>query len=246
MTIWLNKKLVGDLKCNVNFKKLIQILVCVQQATVKGKSVEMIMSPCVVIDCLIKYIRTNEQMKDKINLTRPTKETTKLSIKHTATESLLNSFMYAYLVYNPSMFDMLFSQKNKPKKNEEDNKTYKSMYNYFSLFKNSRNPFTICWLMEIMNIVTLKYNINDMNLDSQMKADYYTLLNNLLANCGQIMSNSFNIYFHNKKEYKLAFPPTIYELLWRYEFITFKSTLIDKSDKKYFSSISIKSSGGRN
>ena len=140
------------------------------------------MAPNVVIDSLIKYIR--EKMKDQINLTRPTKQTSLLSVKHISAETLLHSFMYAYLVYNPSMFDMLFGQKNKDKKNEEYNKVYKSMFNYFSLFKYSRNPFTICWLLEMLNILTIKYNINDIKLDNRVKADYFTLLNTLLQNCG--------------------------------------------------------------
>lgn len=78
------------------------------------------------------------------------------------------------------MFDMLFDQKNKEKKIEESNKIYKSMYSYLMLFKNSRNPFTACWLLELLNILTIKYELNE----KKIKADYYSLLNNMLLNCG--------------------------------------------------------------
>jgi len=33
------------------------------------------------------------------------------------------------------------------------------MIKYFNVFKLSRNPLTVCWLLEILNIVCLKFNV---------------------------------------------------------------------------------------
>lgn len=51
------------------------------------------------------------------------------------------------------------------------------------------------------------------------------MFNNMLTNCVSIVSDTFNIEFDKKQAYNLSLPPTVYELLWRYEYITFKSTI---------------------
>lgn len=57
------------------------------------------------------------------------------------------------------------------------------MLNYFNVFKLSRNPFTICWVLELLNVTTIKYNITDSRLDNNLRKDYHLLLNNILTNC---------------------------------------------------------------
>jgi len=64
------------------------------------------------------------------------------------------------------MFDPLF-EKKPDEKNKEYNKIYAVMIKYFNVFKLSRNPFTICWLLEILNVVTLKWNILDAKLENR-------------------------------------------------------------------------------
>ena len=54
------------------------------------------------------------------------------------------------------------------------------MLKYFSTFKLSRNPYTINWLMEILNVTTLKYSVLETKMDNRMKKDFHELLNNIL------------------------------------------------------------------
>ena len=46
------------------------------------------------------------------------------------------------------------------------------------------------------------------------------------------MTETFNIKFHEKQLYNLVFPPTVYEFLWRYEYISYKHTITDINDSK--------------
>lgn len=124
------------------------------------------------------------------------------------------------------MFDPLFEQKSEDKVREYQ-RTYNVMLKYFNMFKLSRNPFTICWLTEILNIVCLKYNVQESKLDGRVKKEYHELFNNLLTNFSAIMTDQFNIQFHESQTYNLALPPTVYEFLWRYEYITYKNMVID-------------------
>ena len=155
------------------------------------------MPPNIVVDSIIVFIKNYKQKNiDKdvpplVNVHRPTKNTSKLDKKQTTSESLLNSFIYSYLVYMPSMFDMLFDQRNL-ERNQETNKIYKSMYQYLMLFKSSRNPFTVCWLLELLNILTIKFELNERH-DKRIKTDFYQLLNTMLHNCVQIVQGTFNI-----------------------------------------------------
>ena len=130
------------------------------------------------------------------------------------------------------MFDPLLDQRADDKIKEYQ-KTYNSMLKYFNVFKMSRNPFTVCWLLEVLNILSLKFNLLEARVDNRMRKEYHEVFNNMLTNCSSIISDTFNIRFHDKQVYSLAFPPTVYELLWRYEFIAFKQTITDSDLRKH-------------
>jgi len=95
------------------------------------------------------------------------------------------------------MFDPLF-EKKPDEKNKEFNKIYAAMLKYFGVFKQSRNPFTICWLLEILNIISLKWTVSDAKLDTRLRKEYHDLFNNILTNCASIISDTFNIQFESK------------------------------------------------
>ena len=95
------------------------------------------------------------------------------------------------------MFDPLLERRTEDKQREYKN-VYKSMLSYFNVLKLSRNPFTICWILELLNVMTIKYNITDSRLDNNLRKDYHLLLNNTLSNCQAIISDTYNIEFHDK------------------------------------------------
>ena len=70
------------------------------------------------------------------------------------------------------------------------------MIKYFNTFKLSRNPFTINWQLEILNIVCIKFNLQESKLDTRIKKDYHDLFNSMLTNCASIINDSFDIQFH--------------------------------------------------
>ena len=55
-----------------------------------------------------------------------------------------------------------------------------------------------------------------------MKKDYHELMNNMLTNLSSIIMDTFNKKFSKEQKYKFVLPPTVYELLWRYEYKVFK------------------------
>lgn len=93
------------------------------------------------------------------------------------------------------MFDPLFESRSEDKI-KEFQKIYACMIKYFNVFKLSRNPFTVCWLVEILNIVSVKFNMQESKLDNRLKKEYHDLFNNMLTNCASIISDTFNIQFH--------------------------------------------------
>mmetsp|Transcript_17212 Transcript_17212/g.28989 ORF Transcript_17212/g.28989 Transcript_17212/m.28989 type:complete len:123 (+) Transcript_17212:245-613(+) len=82
----------------------------------------------------------------------------------------------------------------------------------------------------MLNIVCLKFNVQESKLDNRVKKEYFDLFNNMLTNFSSIITDQFNIQFHETQSYNLALPPTVYELLWRYEYITFKHQINETLD----------------
>lgn len=46
------------------------------------------------------------------------------------------------------------------------------MIKYFNVFKLTRNPFSINWLIEILNITTIKFSLNDTKMDNRLRKDF--------------------------------------------------------------------------
>jgi len=70
-------------------------------------------------------------------------------------------------------------------------------------------------------------------LDGKQKKEYHDLFNNMLTNCASIMTETFNISFHDDQQFKIAFPPTVYEFLWRYEYMAYKNTVLSTSSANF-------------
>lgn len=49
----------------------------------------------------------------------------------------------------------------------------------------------------------------------------------MLTNQAAIISDTFRIQFNVQQVYLFAFPPTVYELLWRYEYISFRQQVLE-------------------
>lgn len=116
------------------------------------------------------------------------------------------------------MYDPLFDRRSEDK-NNEFRKIYKSTLNFFNIFKLTRNPFTICWLLEILNILCLKFKQEDAKLDNKLRKEFIEMFNSMLSNCAHILMETFGISFDVNQKYLLSLPPTVYELLFRYEYM---------------------------
>ena len=108
LNVWLKKSLLGNVIINKAYEKIIQIVIAVYTAQVNQKTgkLDFVLPVHVVVTSMIKYIETRPN--PLVNKNKWKKNNPSLSVTETASESLLNSFLYAYLVYNPCMYDHLF------------------------------------------------------------------------------------------------------------------------------------------
>jgi hypothetical protein len=107
-------------------------------------------------------------------------------------------------------------------KNEDNNlaKIYNSVYKFIRHFTLSKHPSTVCWLLEILFILSTKFTANDAyKQENKLRKDYMDLLTALLTNTAAILSDTFNIEFDKSYGFKIVYAPTVYELLRRFEFI---------------------------
>lgn len=69
------------------------------------------------------------------------------------------------------MYDTFFESRSEERVKEYQ-RVYNSMIKYFNVFKLTRNPFSINWLIEILNITTIKFSLNDTKMDNRLRKDY--------------------------------------------------------------------------
>lgn len=91
---------------------------------------------------------------------------------------------------------------------------------FFKKFMLTKNPNTICWLLEILLIVSQKFKPDESKLEKKLKAEYNHVLDTLLKSAASVVSDGFGLTFLGEYGvHELSLCPTIYELLSRYEFI---------------------------
>ena len=82
----------------------------------------------------------------------------------------------------------------------------------------SRHPNTVCWLLEILLLLTHKFKPQGNKLDKGLKAEYTRLLDQLLRSASAILSDSFQIKYTSAYGIRdVSYSPTVYEMLKRYE-----------------------------
>lgn len=75
----------------------------------------------------------------------------------------------------------------------------------------------MCWLLEILNILSIKFSPTDAyRNDSKLKKDYYETLNEILGSVANVVSDSFKIQYSPDYNFLISFPPHVYELLRRF------------------------------
>ncbi len=141
------------------------------------------------------------------------KKKIKLEMNDVQRETLLCQFLYTYLVYN-------IQQQVKHVVPDESNpvpRLYKAVLKFIQAFKESRQPPTICWLMEIMNILSMKYPTAEAyRTDQKLKKDYNETLNELLESVAVIINDSYKVSYGEGYNFLISFPPQVYELLNRF------------------------------
>ena len=95
---------------------------------------------------------------------------------------------------------------------------YDESRKFFENFIWSRFPTTICWLLEIMLLLSEKF-LKHNKMDKKQRLEFCGILDRLLEKSSDIVSDKFGIRY--TKHYgidKICYSPTVYEMVKRFEF----------------------------
>lgn len=191
--MWMNKNNLVGLNLNKSLEKMMQILISVR------------LKPHIVIESINKFIEKRQLMTKKPSSTKMVK----LQKLESQRESMICQFLYTYLLYNISQ----------QFKNEENSlsKIYSACYKFLKFYYQTKHPSTICWLIEILHILSNKYTASDAyKQDAKLRKEYQELLTHLLNSTASILNDTFKIEFDKSYGFKIVFSPTVYELLRRF------------------------------
>ncbi len=124
-------------------------------------------------------------------------------------ETLLCEFLYSYLLYN---IQHQFSSKSTSSQNGDETATtklYKQVLRFLGNYKESRHPPTLCWLLEIMHLLSIKFSPMDAYKgDQKLKKDYYETLNDILQAASSIVNEQqYKVTYEKNYGFLIAFPP---------------------------------------
>lgn len=138
-------------------------------------------------------------------------------------ESSLCQFVYAYLMHLQPLMKSGEGGTDDKKHGKLD--LYKETIMFVTSLQWSRHPITICWLLEILHILTNKFPSPNLMSNSTLQKKLEKLFTQVLKSAECIIKNEANLDFQNNDYclFDLHLSPTIYEMLKRFEFIQAKS-----------------------
>lgn len=136
LLVWMNKKNLVGMNLNKSLEKMMQILISVR------------LKPHIVIESINKFIEKRQLMTKK-----PHNKMVRLLKIDSQRESMICQFVYTYLLFNISgQF-----------KFEENvlSKIYSTVHKFLKHYYLTKHPSTVCWLLEILHILSNKYNASE-------------------------------------------------------------------------------------
>ncbi|CDW85800.1 n-terminal domain-containing protein [Stylonychia lemnae] len=194
--VWMDKKNLTGMNLNQSLEKMMQILISVRLST------------HVVIEAINLFVQKNDLATKKPS----SKKIVKLQKIDSQRESMICQFLYTYLLYN-------INQQFKDEQNQLA-KIYAAVFKFIKQFQQTKHPLTICWLLEILHILSNKFTASDAyKQETKLKRDFQEMLTLLLTSTASILSDTFKIEFEQSYGFKIVFSPTVYELLRRFSFV---------------------------
>lgn len=99
---------------------------------------------------------------------------------------------------------------------------YDESKKFFENFIWTRFPTTVCWMLEILLLLSEKF-LKHNKMDKKQRIEFCSTLDQLLEKSADILSDKFGIRY--TKFYgidKICYSPTIYEMVKRFEFSRMK------------------------
>jgi hypothetical protein len=149
-----------------------------------------------------------------------------LNYPSAVTESRIFFLIYTYISF--AYIDISFL------KREHLIRLWYTIINFVKLFMASHTPSTILWLLEILHLLSQKYNPKEILSEARIKKEMHAQINTLLITASQICAKSLQIYFYDPaldaEQTKgnpffsvVPLPPTIYELYKNYQESKYKN-----------------------
>ena len=94
---------------------------------------------------------------------------------------------------------------------------YEESRKFFENFIWTRFPTTVCWLLEILLLLSEKF-LKHFKMDKRQRQEFQGILDRLLEKASDITSDKFGIRY--TKHYgidKICYSPTVYEMVKRFE-----------------------------
>lgn len=142
-------------------------------------------------------------------------------------QSRLCHFIYTYLMHNVEFINLRMQiLKDGAIQQEEEFKEkkidlYKATVEFIDRFKSSKHPNTICWLIEILHILTSKFSPpTNLSLYTRLTSRMDTILQYLLTSASLVLESDL-LTIQEMRDCILRdvhLSPSVYELLKRFEF----------------------------
>ena len=90
---------------------------------------------------------------------------------------------------------------------------------FFQNFFFTKYPTTICWLLEILLLLSTKFTPSQLKLDRRHKQEFSQMMEKLFEKAADVISDKSQIRYTEQYGIdKICFNPTIYEMVKRFEF----------------------------
>ena len=188
LCIWLKKEDIINTNVHQSLIKLIQILNCLE----------------LPLHIIIGALNYNVEKFGFESRKVAQRKKVMLELQECQRESLIFFFLYTYLLHNLQFYF----------RTQDIVRTYTLLFRFLKYFQYTRHPTTICWMMEVLYIMSSKFSPKmAYSVEKKLKKDFQDIMQMLTENTARIISNDLNVDFAQEYCLTFVYPPSMYQHL---------------------------------